>query len=130
MPGRSASAVRFCSARASRCVPGSPLSATELTTGPEQTERAGAQLAATLVPGDVVLISGELGAGETTFVRGALRRLGVDGPISSPTLRVGHLQDGRQGPLAHLNLYRLAGMAGEDPGLLDPFFVDDAIVFI
>ena len=104
---------------------------TELTTaGPEATERFGAQLAATLAPGDIVLLFGELGAGKTTFARGALRQLGVEGPITSPTFVVGHLHDGTSGPLAHLDLYRLAGMGGEDPGLLDPFFAEGAIVFI
>ena len=102
----------------------------ELTDGPEATERAGAALAAALRPGDVVLVSGELGTGKTTFVRGALRALGVDGPITSPTFVVGHLYDGRSGPVAHLDLFRLAGMGGEDPGLLDPFFAPDAIVFV
>jgi tRNA threonylcarbamoyladenosine biosynthesis protein TsaE len=106
------------------------VSPTELTDGPEATERAGAALAATLRPGDVVLVSGELGAGKTTFVRGALRSLGVEGPVTSPTFVVGHLHDGRDGPLAHLDLYRLAGMSGEDPGLLDPYFTDDAIAFV
>jgi len=101
-----------------------------LTSDPDETERAGARLAESLTPGDVVLVSGELGAGKTSFVRGALRSLGVDGPITSPTFVVGHLHDGRDGPVAHLDLYRLAGMGGEDPGLLDPFFGDDAIVFV
>ena len=100
---------------------------TETTTGPDATERAGAALAATLQPGDVVLVSGELGAGKTTFVRGALRQLGVSGPVTSPTFVVGHLYDG---PLAHLDLYRLAGMGGEDPGLLDEYFAPEAIVFV
>jgi len=93
-----------------------------VTDGPEQTERAGAELAAGLKPGDVVLVSGELGAGKTTFVRGALRALGVTGPITSPTFVVGHLYDG---PLAHLDLYRLAGMDAEDPGLLDDYFAPE-----
>jgi tRNA threonylcarbamoyladenosine biosynthesis protein TsaE len=101
-----------------------------VTSGPDETERAGARLAADLAPGDVVLVSGELGAGKTTFVRGALRSLGVEGPITSPTFVVGHLHDGANGPVAHLDLYRLAGMDDEDPGLLDPFFADDAIVFV
>ena len=77
-----------------------------------------------------MLVSGELGAGKTTFVRGALRSLGVEGPITSPDVRRRSPHDGRDGPLAHLDLYRLAGMAGEDPGLLDPFFGDDTIVFV
>ena len=101
-----------------------------LTTGPEDTERAGAELAARLQPGDVVLVSGELGAGKTTFVRGALRALGVDGPVTSPTFVVGHAFDGASGPVSHLDLYRLAGMGDEDPGLLEPFFASDAIVFV
>ena len=101
-----------------------------LTSGPEATEAAGAQLAGRLKPGDVVLVSGDLGAGKTTFVRGALRSLGVTGPITSPTFVVGHLHTGETGPLAHLDLYRLAGMGSEDPGLLDEFFREDAIAFV
>jgi tRNA threonylcarbamoyladenosine biosynthesis protein TsaE len=98
--------------------------------GPEATERAGAELAATLRPGDVVLISGELGAGKTTFVRGALRSLGVTKPVTSPTFVVGHAYEGRDGPLAHLDLYRLHGMGDEDPGLLDPYFMPGTIAFV
>jgi tRNA threonylcarbamoyladenosine biosynthesis protein TsaE len=100
------------------------------TGGPEATERAGAQLASRLRPGDVVLVSGELGAGKTTFVRGALRALGVTGPVTSPTFVVGHAYEGRGGPLAHLDLYRLAGMGDEDPGLLEPFFAPGTIAFV
>jgi tRNA threonylcarbamoyladenosine biosynthesis protein TsaE len=98
--------------------------------GPGATERAGAELARRLRPGDVVLVSGELGAGKTTFVRGALRALGVQGPVTSPTFVVGHAYEGSAGPVSHLDLYRLAGMGGEDPGLLDPFFAPGAIAFV
>ena len=94
------------------------------------TEAAGAELAAGLAPGAVVLVSGELGAGKTTFVRGAVRALGVEEAVTSPTFVVGHAYEGRSGPVSHLDLYRLAGMGGEDPGLLDPFFAPDAIVFV
>ncbi len=102
------------------------------TTSAEATERAGAELAAGLRPGDVVLVSGELGAGKTTFVRGALRALGVTGPVTSPTFVVGVAYEGARGPLAHLDLYRLGGggIGDEDPGLLDPFFAPDAIAFV
>ena len=71
------------------------------TDGPEATERAGAELAGQLRGGDVVLVSGDLGSGKTTFVRGALRALGVTEAITSPTFVVGILYDGTAGPLAH-----------------------------
>ena len=84
------------------------------TVGAEQTEAAGAELAATLAPGDVVLIEGELGAGKTTFVRGACRELGVTDPVTSPTFTIGQRYAGRV-PVSHLDLYRLAaaGAAGD-----------------
>lgn len=100
------------------------------TASAEETERAGAALAATLGPGDVVLVSGELGTGKTTFVRGAARALGVTEEVTSPTFVVGHLYDGAQARVAHLDLYRLAGLDGEDPGLLDPYFAPDTITFV
>jgi tRNA threonylcarbamoyladenosine biosynthesis protein TsaE len=106
------------------------VSAHSETEGPAGTERAGAELAATLRPGDVVLVSGDLGAGKTTFVRGALRALGVTGEVTSPTFVVGILYDGDAGPLAHLDLYRLSGLEDEDPGLLDPYFGADTITFV
>ena len=98
--------------------------------GPEATERAGAELAAQLAPGDVVLVSGELGAGKTTYVRGALRALGVSEAVTSPTFVVGVLYDGAAGPIAHLDLYRLSGLEDEDPGLLDPYFGPDTVTFV
>ena len=101
-----------------------------LSASPEDTERAGAALAAALAPGDVVLVSGELGAGKTTFVRGAARALGVTEPVTSPTFVVGHLYEGARGRVAHLDLYRLAGLDDEDPGLLDPYFGPDLVTFV
>jgi tRNA threonylcarbamoyladenosine biosynthesis protein TsaE len=98
-----------------------------VSASPEETERAGAALAADLAPGDVVLVSGELGAGKTTFVRGAARALGVTEPVTSPTFVVGHLYDPG---VAHLDLYRLGGLDDEDPGLLDPYFGPDLVTFV
>lgn len=104
--------------------------AERLTRSAADTEAAGAELAAGLRPGDVVLVSGELGAGKTTFVRGALRALGFTGPVTSPTFVVGLLYDTPGGPVAHLDLYRLAGLDDEDPGLLDPYFGPDTVSFV
>src|SRR2546423_11226776 len=96
------------------------------TTTPEETEAAGARLAARLRSGDVVMVSGELGVGKTTFVRGACRALGVVGPVTSPTFEIGHVYAGRV-EIAHLDLYRLASLAGEDPALLDDYLTPDRI---
>ncbi len=101
-----------------------------LTRSAAETEAAGAELAAGLRPGDVVLVAGDLGAGKTTLVRGALRALGVSGAVTSPTFVVGRLYDTPRGPVAHLDLYRLAGLDDEDPGLLDPYFGPDTVTFV
>jgi tRNA threonylcarbamoyladenosine biosynthesis protein TsaE len=102
----------------------------ELSDGPEATEALGATLGATLRPGDVVLVSGELGAGKSTFVRGACAGLGVEEPIVSPTFTLGRLYRGRSGPVAHIDLYRLENFAAEEPGLLDDYLTPLAIAFV
>jgi tRNA threonylcarbamoyladenosine biosynthesis protein TsaE len=91
-----------------------------------ETERLGAELAQTLRPGDVVLVSGELGSGKTTFVRGACRALGVTGPVTSPTFTIGHLYDGSV-EIAHLDLYRLSEI---DPSIFEDYVTPDRIAFI
>ena len=100
------------------------------TASATQTEQAGARLAGRLEPGDVVLVSGDLGAGKTTLVRGALRALGVTEPVTSPTFVLGLVYDGARGRVAHLDLYRLGGLEDEDPGLLEAYFGDDVITFV
>jgi len=102
---------------------------TRETASAQETEALGAELAGRLEPGDVVLISGDLGAGKTTFVRGAARALGVKGPVTSPTFTIGHLLAGRV-EVAHLDLYRLASLEGEDPQLLDDYLTPERIGFV
>jgi tRNA threonylcarbamoyladenosine biosynthesis protein TsaE len=99
------------------------------TSGPEETEALAARLAASLEPGDVVLIAGELGAGKTTFVRGACRALGVTGRVTSPTFTIGRRYEGNV-PVSHLDLYRLADLGAEDPALLADYVGSDRVTFV
>jgi tRNA threonylcarbamoyladenosine biosynthesis protein TsaE len=99
-----------------------------VTAAPDETEALAARLAERLAPGDVVTISGELGAGKTTFVRGAARALGVTGPVSSPTFTIGHRYEAPT-PVAHLDLYRIAGLDSEEWGDLEPYF-DGTVAFV
>ena len=99
------------------------------TSSAAETEAHAAAIAATLAPGDVVLVSGELGAGKTTWVRGAARALGVSAPVTSPTFTIGSRYPGRV-PVAHLDLYRLEHLETEDPGLLADYLTPDAVTFV
>src|ERR1051326_7937797 len=87
------------------------------TATPEETEAAGAELARKLEPGDLVLVAGELGSGKTTFVRGAAKALGVTDPVTSPTFTIGQVYGGGDIEMAHIDLYRLHSLSGEDPAL-------------
>ena len=98
------------------------------SSSPEQTEEVGARLADGLAPGDVVTVSGELGTGKTTLVRGACRALGVEGLVTSPTYTIGHRYPGRT-PVSHLDLFRFAGVSAAEWGDLEPYF-QDAVCFV
>ena len=76
------------------------------------------QLASTLSAGDVLLLSGDLGAGKTTFVRGLAEGLGIDpAAVSSPTFTLVHEYRGGRLTLYHADLYRLEKTATDDLGL-------------
>jgi tRNA threonylcarbamoyladenosine biosynthesis protein TsaE len=105
------------------------LSEPVLSRSAAETEALGARLAERLGPGDVVVVGGELGVGKTTLIRGACRALGVEGPVTSPTFTIGQRYRGRH-PVSHLDLYRLEGVEGEDPALLDDYLTPDAVAFV
>ena len=99
------------------------------TASAQETEALAAQLADRLQPGDVVLVSGDLGSGKTTFVRGACRALGVQAPVTSPTFTIARRYDGRL-PISHLDLYRLGDLDDEDPALLADELAADRVAFV
>jgi tRNA threonylcarbamoyladenosine biosynthesis protein TsaE len=83
----------------------------ELITGSAQdTETEGERLGARLKQGDLVLLTGELGSGKTTFVRGLARGTGASAPVASPTFQLVRIYPGRI-QLAHVDLYRLGSNA-------------------
>jgi tRNA threonylcarbamoyladenosine biosynthesis protein TsaE len=101
-----------------------------ITTGnPAQTEQIGAEIARTLRRGDVVLVEGELGAGKTTFVRGASRALGVTVPVTSPTFTIGQRYPAPV-PVAHVDLFRVGELGREEPGMLSDYIGPDTIAFV
>jgi tRNA threonylcarbamoyladenosine biosynthesis protein TsaE len=101
----------------------------ERTSRAAETEALGERIAADLGPGDVVLVSGELGAGKTTLIRGACRALGVTEAVTSPTFTIGQRYRGRL-PVLHLDLYRLEDLDAEDPALIEDYLRPDAVTFI
>ena len=98
------------------------------SSSPGETEAIAAKLAADLRPGDVVTVAGELGSGKTTFVRGACRALGVEGPVTSPTFTIGHRYRGVVA-VSHLDLYRFDNVSPAEWGDLEPYF-DGAVCFV
>lgn len=100
------------------------------TSSAAETEALGARIAARLQPGDVVLLSGEMGTGKTTLVRGACGALGVPGPVTSPTFTIGQRYGGGRMPVSHLDLYRLQTLEGEDPALLEDYLRPEGVAFV
>jgi tRNA threonylcarbamoyladenosine biosynthesis protein TsaE len=83
-----------------------------------ETTSVASALAATLVAGDVILLSGDLGAGKTAFVRGLAEGLGLNPEdVSSPTFTLVHEYRGGRLTLYHVDLYRLEKAATDDLGL-------------
>jgi tRNA threonylcarbamoyladenosine biosynthesis protein TsaE len=88
------------------------------TTSEQETLDRASQLARELKPGAIVLLSGDLGAGKTTFVRGLAAGLGIDpGDVTSPTFTLVHEYKGGRIPLVHVDLYRLDHVDFDEIGI-------------
>lgn len=73
----------------------------------DETRAIGTGLAGVLAAGDVVVLTGRLGAGKTTLVGGLAAGLGIAGPVTSPTFVIAHEMRGGRVPLVHVDAYRL-----------------------
>ena len=99
------------------------------STSSEATEHVAEAVGRVLAPGDVVLIAGDVGTGKTTFVRGACRTLGVTDRVTSPSFTIGQTYAGRV-PVAHIDLFRLEDLGGEDPALLADYLTPERVAFV
>lgn len=88
-----------------------PPPVTASSDSPDRTRAIGAALALHLEPGDVVLLSGDLGAGKTVLVQGIAAGLGVEDPVTSPTFALLHEHQGAALRLLHADAWRLASPA-------------------
>ncbi|MDT0610194.1 tRNA (adenosine(37)-N6)-threonylcarbamoyltransferase complex ATPase subunit type 1 TsaE [Streptomyces lancefieldiae] len=112
--------------------PSGPALDVEITvTSPEQMRELGRRLAEVLRAGDLLMLSGELGAGKTTLTRGLGEGMGVRGAVTSPTFVIArvHPSLGDGPPLVHVDAYRLSGGLDEMEDLdLDVSLSDSVIV--
>ena len=102
--------------------------------GEDTLQGLASKVARVLGPGDVVVLSGEVGAGKTTFVRAAALALGVTERVTSPTYQLARgyegLVDGQRVVVNHMDLYRLEGIEDRDALELDDYLDPEAVTFI
>jgi tRNA threonylcarbamoyladenosine biosynthesis protein TsaE len=99
------------------------------TASPEETRAVGRSVAGFLGPRDVVSLTGDLGAGKTTFVQGAAEGLGVAEPVLSPTFTLVRRYRGTL-PIYHLDVYRLERMQDVLDVGLEEILDEGAVVFV
>jgi tRNA threonylcarbamoyladenosine biosynthesis protein TsaE len=90
--------------------------------GEAETEALGRRIAPLMRPGDVLALSGDLGAGKTTLARGILRGLGFAGDVASPTFPIVVPYEALSPPVWHVDLYRI-----EDPAEIEELALDEAL---
>lgn len=95
----------------------------------DEMERIGGRLARALLPGDLVLLYGPLGAGKTTLVRAVARALDVTDPVRSPSFTIANIYSGRV-RVQHLDLYRLEEIGDDDALALEEYVSEDAVTLV
>jgi len=100
-----------------------------VTRDADETRKSAAAVAELLVPGDVVSLAGELGAGKTAFVQGAARALGVEEPVASPTFVLVREYRGEM-PIYHVDVYRLDRLQEVHDLGFEDFLDPGGVVFV
>ena len=103
----------------------------EILTGNfSETQQLGQSLGALLQPGDVLLVSGDLGAGKTTFIQGLAAGMGVQAQVTSPTFTIIHEYQGSSFPLYHIDAYRLERADEINELGLEEYFYGDGVTAV
>lgn len=102
----------------------------ELTTGSEEeTRRLASAMGPSFRPGDIISLTGDLGAGKTRFTQGLAAGLGVEGQVTSPTFTIIKTYSGRL-PLYHFDVYRLSGPREMEPLGYEEYFYGDGVTVV
>ena len=101
-----------------------------MTHSPAETRALGEKLAHLLLPGDVLLLWGDLGAGKSELTRGIAKGLGIAGPISSPSFTIMNVYDDGRIPLYHFDWYRLQSSEELYEMGMDEYFGGDGVAVI
>lgn len=96
----------------------------------DETQKLAAKLAKNVKAGDTILLSGDLGAGKTTFTQGFAKSLGIKRPVKSPTFTLVREYQTAQFPLYHLDVYRLGEEGNAEDLGLSEYFGGDAVALV
>ena len=101
-----------------------------VTSSTEETIALGKRLGALLQAGDVLVLTGDLGAGKTTLTQGIAKGLGIEGPVSSPTFTIIQVYDQGRIPFYHFDVYRIGDISEMDEIGYEDYFYGDGICFV
>ena len=104
--------------------------ATFISNSPAETESFGRQFAGSVKPGDVLALSGDLGAGKTQFVKGLAAALGAPTTVTSPTFTLIHEYSGGRLPIYHFDFFRIEDRPSAERLGLDDYFFGDGVSVI
>ena len=100
------------------------------TRSPEETFRVGMELGEKAVPGQVFALTGDLGVGKTVFTQGLARGLGIEEPISSPTLTIVQVYEEGRLPFYHFDVYRIGDVEEMDEVGFDDYIMGEGVSLI
>ena len=100
------------------------------TFAPEETKEIGRQMGLHAKPGEIYLLSGDLGEGKTVFVQGVAQGLGIKGPVNSPTFTILQVYEEGRLPFYHFDVYRIGDVSEMDEIGYEDYFYGNGICFI